>query len=101
MDFNKLSNKEVNQLAKKLYKLNNLIWNTVCYTEEFVHCDEIHNFNEHEEEHQKFLKKLAKAYKKINKEGDSFANYGTSEANFQKFDYFINKLEEAIDKLDE
>ena len=102
IDYSKLTNKEITQLARKLAKTNTLIWNDIMQVEELVHDPLIMEYWSDEPECKKFLKRLAISFKKIKKNDDSFVDIETSGGRvFQDMDYFTGKLQEMLETIED
>lgn len=89
----KISQKEINQLAKEIYKLNMLLSNAIFETERLI------NGNDFSKYEGNNLERLAKAYKKIDKNNFDFADIELNGAYFQDLNSFTQTLAEAIENL--
>ena len=100
INYSKVTKKEITQLAKELAKANTLMWNAVMQAEDLTNESLIREYSEYEPEHQKFLKKLAIAFKKIKKNDDTFVDIETNGGEaFQNMDHFTSQLQEMLDKI--
>lgn len=100
INLNKLSKKELTKFARKLASTNTAIWNAVCAAENLVK-DPIFRSFHYKDESEEFLKKLARAFNKINKQDEDFVSAELHSSYFQDFDYFTNKLEEYLEEIEE
>ena len=91
IDLNNLSNKEITKFARKLAETNTQLWNAICMVESLVLDPIFRNFAG-KDEHEKFLNKLALAFKKLKKNDDEFVSATLNESYFQDFDYFTSQL---------
>jgi len=98
INLNELSQKEINQFARKLFKANMILCNVIHVAEELTNLHEFADFDVYS--HKVYLNKLAKAYKKINKSDEKFAQLQYHESYFKDYDSFASKISSAIESID-
>lgn len=100
VELRELKQADINQFAKELVKFNYDMTNMICRAEELYNHPYINSFSEYDEDHERFIKKLAKTFAKKNKNNDEVINIEMHSSYFQGIDSFMDVLNKALYELD-
>lgn len=93
--------KELKKFVDHLEQTNTSIWNAVCDVEALIRSDVYRLYRKSligEDGGKLFLDKIAKIYKNMEHEDESFAHPETDESLFADFEEFTTRLQEVLDK---
>ncbi|MDR6779484.1 DNA-directed RNA polymerase delta subunit [Paenibacillus peoriae] len=98
----KLKQSEINKLARRIAKANSALYDAIILVEEVAFDDTIGKIiKDHDGEYDEILSRIVEAYKKLNKQDDSFIDAGNHGRGLQDFDILTGKIVDFLDEDEE
>jgi hypothetical protein len=92
----KLKQSEINKLARKIAKINTLLWDAIGMTDELV-CDEtLIEIIRGNDEYDDILKKIALAFDKLDRKDTELIDMEMRSHVTQNFDSLANRINEEL-----
>lgn len=92
-----MDKKTATEIAVKLAEANTALWNAICLAEELMKNDNVKKIINDPDRNTSAVKKIAKAFERLDKDDDRFINAWMNGRTLQDFDTLTNILKDLLE----